>query len=99
MTTALQWHVGKTVSEMLAMMGCPNGTIRAPEPTKTPVLEVPEWSRQRLGTNDRRSTEDLSPSNAGGTAASRNITVHPRLPVLVRPEPVSRTTTGNIVNY
>ncbi|BFY98419.1 hypothetical protein BsWGS_01459 [Bradybaena similaris] len=98
MTTAMQWHVGKTVSEMLAMMGCPNGTIRAPEPTKTPVLEVPEWSRQRHGTYERQSTEDLSPVNTGGTAARRNITLHPRLPELVRPEPISRTTTADRAN-
>ncbi|CAG5128554.1 unnamed protein product, partial [Candidula unifasciata] len=92
-TTAFQWHVGKSVSEMLEIMGCPNGTIRAPEPTARPVLEVPEWSRQRFGTHDRQSTEEPSSVNIGSTASSRINTAQQRLPDPVRHEPIPRRST------
>ncbi|BFZ01488.1 hypothetical protein BsWGS_04527 [Bradybaena similaris] len=60
MTQAFQWHVGSSLADMLAMIGCPNGTIQAPQSSSSPALEVPDWFGQGLASVRRQPIDDRS---------------------------------------
>lgn len=60
MTAAYQWHVGSSLTDMLTMIGCPNGTVQAPQSSSSPALQVPEWFGQGLASVRRQPVDDRS---------------------------------------